>query len=256
MTEFKRVHDLKDHRVLITGSARGLGRGIAEALGHWGATVVIADLADDAVSAAVDELRSAGVDATGMALDVTDEGSVAEAINRAWTKLGGLDLLVNNAGVLSVGDLASTDKGDWDRTLCVNATGSFLMCRAMVRRLQQERRPGSIVSLASIAGKRGDPGMSSYSASKFAVVGMTQALAREVGTDDILVNAVCPGVVRTDMIDKLVRESGEAADDWIAQQAIKRAQTPGDIAYAIGFLHLSRAMTGQALNVDGGTLFH
>lgn len=256
MTVFNRSHDLEGHRAFVSGAARGMGLGIARALGRWGAKVAIGDLSQEAVDAALAGLRGEGIEAIGVALDVTDEASVAAGLNHAWQEFGGLDLLVNNAGVLAVADLAAAELRDWEKTLDVNATGTFLMSRAMVRRLLQDERPGSVISLSSMAGKRGDPGMSAYSASKFAVIGMTQALAREVGHADILVNAICPGVVCTDMIDKLASESGQSPEEWIAQQAVPRAQTPADMAYAIGFLHLSRAITGQALNVDGGSVFH
>ena len=248
--------DLSGQRVFVTGAAQGIGLGVAAAFVDWGAHVALADLQSHKVDAAVDALtKDAAGRVMGAALDVTDEASVTAALGAVWDAWGGIDLTVNCAGLLSVAQVATLELSEWRRVMEVNATGVFLVSREAVRRMQAAGRPGSIVSLASIAGKRGDPGLAHYSASKFAVVGFTQALAREVGGSDIMVNAICPGVVETQMIADLAAGSGADTGEWIAHQAIPRAQTPHDIAFAVGFLHLSRAITGQALLVDGGTLF-
>lgn len=248
--------DLRGHRVLITGAGRGIGRGMAEAFADWGARLAIADVSEALAEESCAAASRKGAECVPLALDVTREDTVAEGVATAWEALGGIDLLVNNAGVLSVAEVANLELAEWNRVMAVNATGVFLMSRAVVRLMRRNARPGSIVSVASIAGKRGDPGLAHYSASKFAVVGFTQALAREVGAHDITVNAVCPGVVRTEMIGQLSRDTRTETDDWVAAQAIPCSQTPRDIAFAAGFLHLSRAITGQSVNVDGGTLFH
>lgn len=256
LAEYPNRFDLSGHRVLITGAAQGIGYGIAECFLDWGASVALADLKADRVETARATLAGeAGARVVAAPLDVTDETSVSAAFGSLWRDWGGVDLTVNCAGILSVANVADLTLSDWRRVMDVNATGVFVVSREAVRRMLAAGQPGSIVSLASIAGKRGDPRLAHYSASKFAVVGFTQALAREVGGNDITVNAICPGVVKTQMIADLASGSGTDTDDWITHQAIPRAQTPADIAFAAGFLHLSRAVTGQSLLVDGGTLF-
>ena len=238
--------DLAGTRVLVTGAARGLGRGIAEALAGWGAQVGVADL----------HVQASPFAAWSGRIDVTDEAAVARGVEACWAALGGIDLLVNNAGVLAVCAVVDMPLSEWHRVMAVNATGTFLVSRAVVRRMVEAGCGGSVVSIASIAGKRGDPGLAHYSASKFAVVGFTQALAREVAKHGIRVNAICPGVVETPMIADLADQSGTPVSTWLERQAIPRAQTAADIAWAVACLHGARSVTGQSLNVDGGTLFH
>ena len=132
----------------------------------------------------------------------------------------------------------------------------FLTARAAARHMIAEGTTGSTVSTASIGGKVGSPSLAHYNASKFAVVGFTQALAKELGPHGITVNAVCPGVVDTDMIAKLGEGWNMSMDEMIGAQIIRRPQIPREIALAIAHLHLNRAITGQAVNVDGGTVFH
>lgn len=252
----QRQFELAGHSILVTGAAQGIGHGISETFLEWGAQVSLADLDADKVAQSSRNLSAHyGEHVAGIGMDVTDEASVATGLDESWSRFGKLDLVVNCAGILTYSKVAEMTLAAWERTLRINSTGVFLVSRRFVQRLQQEKRQGSIVSLSSIAGKRGDPGLAHYSASKFAVIGFTQALAREVGDDDITVNAICPGVVRTAMIDTLARKTGTSSDAWIEQQAIKRAQTPRDIAFAAAFLHLSRAVTGQSLVVDGGSVF-
>lgn len=248
--------DLTGHRILITGASQGIGRGIAETFANWGACVAVADVSENNLMQTCKILSAASPKSFGLRLDVTDEGSVDAGVKQVWDRFGGIDLLVNNAGVLSVANTVDLTLDAWSKVLAVNTTGVFLMSRAVVRMMIEQQQSGSVVSVSSIAGKRGDPGLAHYSASKFAVIGFTQALAREVGKHDIMVNAVCPGVVRTDMIAMLEKGSRTDTNTWVAAQSIPRSQTPKDIAFAAGFLHLSRAITGQAINVDGGSLFH
>ena len=249
--------DMGGQGVIVTGAARGIGFGIAATLARWGAQVGIVDLEPDAVADACARIGAEGGRATGAAANVTDAAAIEAALDalRFGPDADPADLLVNNAGILSVCQVADMTAEEWRRVMEVNATGTFLASRAFVRRRRAAGRGGSIVSIASIAARRGDPGLAHYSASKFAVVGFTQALAREVAADDILVNAICPGVVETEMIATMAREAHEDPAVWIGAQAIGRAQTPRDIAFAAAFLHRSRAITGQTLNVDGGTLF-
>jgi meso-butanediol dehydrogenase / (S,S)-butanediol dehydrogenase / diacetyl reductase len=247
--------ELGGTRAIVTGASRGLGRGIALGLAGRGAAVAVLDIDLDAATAVAQEALASGVRAAARWVDITDEASVAEAVAAASDDVGGLDLLVNNAGVLSVSPVVDLALAEWRRVLEVNATGTFLMSREVARAMLAAGTTGSIVSVASIAGKRGDPELAHYSASKFAVVGFTQALARELATSGITVNAVCPGLVETAMIDALAARWGASVEEMLELQAIPRPQTPDEIAATIAFLHRNRSITGQALNVDGGTVF-
>jgi len=188
-------------------------------------------------------------------MDVTDEADVRAGLAGGAGQFGGLDLVVNGAGVLSVAHVVDLEASEWRRVLEVNATGAFLVSQAAARIMIKAARPASIISIASIAGKIGEPGLAHYAASKFALIGFTQALARELAPHQITVNAVCPGVVLTQMIDQVTSGWHTSIDDLLDMQAIHRPQTPDDIALAITFLHASRSVTGQAINVDGGTVF-
>jgi meso-butanediol dehydrogenase / (S,S)-butanediol dehydrogenase / diacetyl reductase len=242
-------------RALVTGGGHGLGRGTAIELAGLGAAVAVCDVDADSAEGVAAELVVAGKQAVAASVDVTDETSVEDAVARSWSSLGGIDLLVNSAGVLSVAPVVKLSLSEWRRVLDVNATGTFLMSKCVARRMLEEGVRGSIVSVASIAGKRGDPQLAHYSASKFAVIGFTQSFARELATTGITVNAVCPGLVETSMIEALAAGWGVSVDDMLREQAIQRPQTPEEIASVIALFHRNRSITGQALNVDGGTIF-
>jgi meso-butanediol dehydrogenase / (S,S)-butanediol dehydrogenase / diacetyl reductase len=217
--------------------------------------VAALDVDADSVQETARLIQRAGGTSSAARMDVTDEAEVQAGIAGAEGQLSGLDLVVNGAGVLSVAHVVDLEAAEWRRVLEVNVTGAFLVSRAAARIMITAARPASIISIASVAGKTGEPGLAHYAASKFALVGFTQALARELAPHQITVNAVCPGVVLTPMIDQLADKWQMSIDDLLDSQSIHRPQTPDDIALAIEFLHASRSVTGQAINVDGGTVF-
>lgn len=233
-----------------------MGRGIALGLAGRGAAVAVLDVDERSAEGVAREVAALEVQAVARSVDVTDESGVAAAVASVREEFGGIDLLVNNAGVLSVAPVVELSLAEWRRVMDVNATGAFLMSREVARTMIADGTEGSIVSIASISGKRGDPELAHYSASKFAVVGFTQALARELAVNGITVNAVCPGLVETSMIDALAAGWSSSVEQMLEPQAVRRPQTPDEIADAIAFLHRNRSVTGQAVNVDGGTVFN
>jgi meso-butanediol dehydrogenase/(S,S)-butanediol dehydrogenase/diacetyl reductase len=270
--------ELRGRTAIVTGAARGIGRGIAAALAREGARVVLADLgplaagasgawayrlaSGDELEAAAAEIRAAGGEALAAAADVTDAASCEALVARAVEAFGALDLLVNNAGLVKAGGFAAFPESDWDRIFDVNVKGVFLASRAAVPRLSG--RGGAIVNVASIAGKRGYAGLAAYCASKFAVVGLTQAMAQELARQQIRVSAVCPGLLATAMwIDHLShgvalvsgKQPGrEAFETYVqANTPLGREQTPADVAEAVLYLARADNVTGVALNVAGGT---
>jgi meso-butanediol dehydrogenase / (S,S)-butanediol dehydrogenase / diacetyl reductase len=246
--------DLSGTTALITGAGRGLGRGVGQALARQGARVACLDLDGKAAGETAALIREAGGQGWSAELDVTDERRVPVAVRDAASVMGGLDLAVCNAGVLSVAPVVELAAAEWRRVLDVNATGTFLVAQAAARTMLAAGTKGSIVTVASIAGKRADAGCAHYAASKFAVIGLTQALAMELAAYGITANAVCPGVVRTELMTAFAGQAG--VDHFVQLQLVKRPQEPDEIAGAIAFLHRCRSVTGQAINVDGGTVFH
>jgi len=189
-------------------------------------------------------------------MDVTDAAQVALVVDECVERLGAIDLLVNNAGILTVAPVVELDPADWRRVMEVNATGTFITAQAVARHMLAAGTKGTIANIASIGGKQAGPGIAHYCASKFAVIGFTQALAMELGAAGITVNAICPGIVETDMIETFVRGREIPVAGWIDKQLVGRPQTPAEMAQIIAFLHHARSITGQAINVDGGTVFH
>lgn len=263
---------------LVTGGGRGIGRGIALALADAGADVAIGDVdtlsagahqyGDERVSGFEHAQRTAaeigerGRRSVAIAADVTSKADCAMMVADTARELGGLDILVCNAGVVSLAPVAAMDEATWDLTFAVNVKGVFLACQAAIPLLVE--RQGCIVNIASVAGKNGAPGLAHYCASKFAVVGFTNALAKELAPANVRVNAVCPGILRTQMWEYLaetLRAPGETRDEsWerYVRQLIPlaRPQTPEDIGRAVVFLASAPNVTGQALNVDGGIELH
>src|SRR3954469_5542945 len=254
--------DLDGLVAVVTGGARGIGRGIAEVLAERGATVTVADLDLEEARRLAGEL---GEGAEAMALDVTDEASVRGVVRDVIGGFGHLDILVNNAGVSRSIPFVDIDEAEWDRVFDINVKGVYRACRAVVPHMT-ERRYGKIVNVSSMVGKEAIPLFVHYSASKFAVLGITQGLAKEMAPYDVNVNAVCPGVVRTPLweplLDQLSENKGitrdEAFQEFVEGIPLGRPQEPEDIGEVVAFLASDRArnMTGQGVNVTGGMQLH
>ena len=272
--------------VVVTGASRpgGIGLAIAEVFVRHGDNVLVSDIGrpltsfpdyqvppPDALDAAVEHLAALdeGGRAIGLTCDVTVSAEVDALVDHAVTELGGLDVFVNNAGIsLGLAPVTEVDDDAWARNLEVMATGTFYGTRAAARHMQ-DHGGGSIINISSQAGKTGWPMLSAYSAAKFAVIGLTQAVARELGSAGIRVNAICPGTVDTPLLDlpggpmetfsRLQGvDVGVARQRQIRSIPMRRFATPTDIANAAWFLASDAAsfVTGEALNVTGGEEVH
>ncbi|MFV0254369.1 MAG: SDR family NAD(P)-dependent oxidoreductase [Beutenbergiaceae bacterium] len=248
---------------LVTGGGRGIGEGIARSLGAAGATVVVADISADEAERVAQAIGDAGGQARAVELDVTSVPGIESVTESVLTELGRLDIAANSAGVLGIDPVEQIEPADWDRVMDVNAKGVFFCCRAQIAAMRAAGNGGTIVNIASLAGKYGIPRQSHYTASKFAVVGLTNALAKEVATEAITVNSICPGIVATRMwlgeggTADTRRHPGESKQQsWERHQREMLpqgvAQTPEDIGSTVVFLAQSPHITGQALAVDGG----
>jgi meso-butanediol dehydrogenase/(S,S)-butanediol dehydrogenase/diacetyl reductase len=239
--------------VVVTGAGGGIGKGIATRFAAEGAQVVLADR-DPNVLETAEELGGIGVQA-----DITDPGDVA----RVFAAADRVDVLVNNAGIITISRLEELTLADWERVLRVNTTGTFLCCQAAAARMREQGEGGRLLNAASGQARQGFIYTPHYAASKFAVVGLTQSLAKELASDQITVNAYCPGIVGSDMWSYNDREwgrllgdykPGELMEEWVAGIPLGRAGTNDDVASLLLFLASDDAayITGQTINVDGG----
>lgn len=269
--------ELSGKCALVTGGARGLGRGIALALAAEGMHVAVADIgakggnAPDYELAGTAELEttareiaSRGVRSLAIRADVTNSAQVQEMVARTIETLGGLHVLVNNAGIIVAAPVLATEESQWEAVMNVNLKGTFLCCKAAASHMIDQRL-GRIVNISSIAGKRGHAGVSAYSASKAGVIMLTQCLAEELGPFDITVNAVCPGYLETSMwtdclspaaATALGVELEHAFDEFVKRETVLgRPQTPRDIGEGVVFLCKADNITGISLNIAGGAEF-
>jgi NAD(P)-dependent dehydrogenase (short-subunit alcohol dehydrogenase family) len=248
---------LDGKRVVLTAGAAGIGRATLETFLAAGARVVTCDIDERAIEALRGELPAV----KALVVDVADPAAVDGLFEAARQELGGLDILINNAGIAGpTGPVESLDLADWRRTLEVNVTSHFLCVQRAVP-LLREAGGGAIVNLSSAAGKFGFPMRTPYSASKWAVVGFTRSLARELGPDNIRVNAICPGAVQGDRIDRVIAAKAEARgvsfeamyEEYVSQASLGRMVSAQDIASMILFVccEAGAMVSGQALSVDG-----
>ncbi len=249
----------------VTGGSQGIGREIARTLVERGANVAIAARSDGIyeTEALIDEPeRTLAVET-----DVTDEQSVAESIEETVERFGGLDCLVNNAGIAGpTAPVEEIDRAEWEHTLDVNVTGMFLTTKHAAAHLRESDR-GSLINISSISGKRPLEGRTPYTTSKMAVLGFTRTLAFELGDDDVTVNAICPGATRGDRIERVIQNQADArgVDYETAKQEVFTDDTalgtlvdPEDVAETVAFLASERGhrITAQDINVDAGTTWY
>ncbi|MEM9439553.1 MAG: SDR family NAD(P)-dependent oxidoreductase [Pseudomonadota bacterium] len=258
--------DLSGKVALVTGAGRGIGKGIAMSLAEAGADVAVADVLKDDARAVADEIQGLGRWASAMDVDVTDWDQVQAMVQRIMKDRGRLDIAVNNAGAISIKTVEDLTPDDWDSVNNVNAKAVFMCCKAELGPMKAQKW-GRIINVASIAGKQGFPQLSHYCASKFAVVGFTNSLAKEVARDGVTVNAICPGIVGTAMwvgdtgLSAKWKQEGESEEEsWARHQDVLLpqgvAQTPEDMGQLTLYYIEAAHVTGQAINVDGGFTHH
>jgi NAD(P)-dependent dehydrogenase (short-subunit alcohol dehydrogenase family) len=251
------ARSLEKKVALITGAGRGIGLASAKAFAEAGASVVLADHAEERLGTAVDELRSAGYSAMGVTCDVTDRVQVAAMIEKTVGAFGRLDAAFNNAGINSDGaDVLETDDDQFDHIIDVNLRGIWNCMKAELRQMMAQGS-GAIVNCSSIGGMVGSKGRSAYSASKHAVIGLTRSAALEYASRGIRINAVCPGIINTPMAVEVTRNyDPEIVKAMVAREPIGRFGEPEEIAAAVIWLCAPAAsfMVGHAMVVDGGVL--
>jgi 3-oxoacyl-[acyl-carrier protein] reductase len=242
--------ELKDKSAIVTGSARGIGLAIAQKLARSGANVAVCDVDEAGAKAAAESLKALGVKTLGLKTDVTRADDVESLVKAAADAFGGINILVNNAGVTRDGLLMRMKEEDWDLVLNVNLKGAFLCTKCAIKYIMKSGY-GRIINIASVVGLMGNAGQANYAASKGGLIALTKTLAKEFASRGVTANAVAPGFIQTAMTDKLKDEDKGKLTEQIP---LKTLGQPGHVADAVHFLASSAAayMTGQVLAVDGG----
>jgi 3-oxoacyl-[acyl-carrier protein] reductase len=241
---------LKDEIALVTGASRGIGSAIATALGSSGATVIGTATSEGGAEAISKRLQEAGINGSGMVLDVADPASVDAVMGAITEQYGAPTILVNNAGITRDNLMMRMKDEEWDSIIETNLTSIFRLSRACLRPMMKARS-GRIINIGSVVGATGNPGQTNYSAAKAGMLGFTKSLAREVGSRGITVNTVAPGFIDTDMTKELPQEQKEALLKEIPMARLGQAD---EIAQAVLFLASKSAsyITGETLHVNGG----
>lgn len=250
--------EAKGKTALVTGASRGIGRALAKGLAEAGFDVAITDLPSQAAELAVtkSEIEAAGRKAYVYTMDVSKKRDIEATVDALLKGAGSIDVLVNNAGILKPSLLQDLDEANWDAHFDVNAKGVLMMCQAVLPHMRA-KKSGRVINIASIAGRQGVPTQGHYAATKAVVITLTRVLAQEVGMDGVTVNAICPGIILTEM-GKNNLGSEAAIRHWEEVAALKRLGAPEDVVGPVLFFasDLSAFVTGQALNVDGGIYYH
>lgn len=242
---------LKGKHAIVTGASRGIGRTIALEFAKHGANVAVNYAgSEDKAKEVVEEIKQYGVEAFPIQADVSDEASVKKMVKEVIGTFGGLDILVNNAGINRDNLLMRMKEEEFDEVININLKGVFLCTKAVTRQMMKQRG-GRIINVASIVGVAGNPGQANYVAAKAGVIGLTKTTAKELASRNILVNAVAPGFITTDMTDALTDEQKEAMLEMIP---LARFGEPEDVAKVVRFLASEDAayLTGQTIHIDGG----
>jgi len=242
---------LKGQNALVTGSSRGIGRAIALELGRQGVNVAVNYAGNEALAdEVVTELEQLGVQALKIQANVADESEVKAMVKEVTKTFGSLDILVNNAGITRDNLLMRMKEEEFDDVIATNLKGAFLCTKAVARPMMRQRA-GRIINIASIVGVSGNPGQANYVAAKAGVIGLTKSTAKELASRNILVNAIAPGFITTDMTDVLTEEQKEAI---LSQVPLAKLGEPEDVAKVVNFLasDASKYITGQTIHVDGG----
>jgi len=251
---------------LVTGAGRGIGAAIALRLANGGCRVAVCDIDLARATHTADRIEAQGQRAIAVPADVTKAAAVTRMVREVTERLGVPDVLINNAGVISAAPFTELEEAEWDRVIAVNLKSQYLCARAVLPAMRA-RRWGRIVNVASDAAKTAEPFIAHYCASKFGVIGLTQSLALEYASEGITVNAVCPAITETDMMDQLAREmeassAPEPEGGWraafVSEIPLGRAMLPGDVAELCAFLtaDAAEAISGQAINVSGAHEVH
>ncbi|MBK6604643.1 MAG: 3-oxoacyl-[acyl-carrier-protein] reductase [Leptospiraceae bacterium] len=242
--------DFKNKSVIITGSARGIGKAIALKFGGLGANLVIVDMNEEATKATAEELKGLGYKAIAVTCNVTKEEDCAAMIDATVKEFGSVDVLINNAGITKDTLLMRMKKEQWDAVIAVNLTGTYNATQAAIKTMMKQKS-GNIINLTSIVGIDGNAGQTNYAASKAGVIGFTKACAKEFASRGIRVNAIAPGFIETDMTAAIPEAMREGMKKAIY---LGRTGKPDDIAGAAAFLASDAAsyITGVVLEVSGG----
>jgi len=237
---------------LVTGASQGIGRTCALKLAAAGASVAVAARSQEKLNELVNEITTTGGKAAAFALDVSDEDQIKSSIKAAIAQFGKIDILVNNAGITRDQLVMRMKRTDWDAVLQTNLTSAYLCIQQVIGSMLKQRW-GRIINITSVFGQMGQAGQANYAASKAGLIGLTMAIAREVGSRNITCNAVAPGFIETAMTAGLGDEFKQAA---VKQIPLGRVGSPADVASAVAFLASDEAsyITGHVLNVNGGML--